>query len=413
LSLRIFYSIGIYIASFIIKLLSLFNTKLKQGVKGRKETFQKLESTIKQNDKTFWFHCASLGEYEQGLPVFEALKIKHPNYKIVLSFFSPSGYEVRKKTKLADVVVYLPLDTKANAKRFLDLVHPDYIIFVKYDIWPNILLEIKKRQLNAILISAVFRDNQSFFKWYGGFMKSALFGFKHIFTQEANSKTLLNSINYQHTSISGDTRFDRVSNQLTVDNSVSFIETFKNDKLCIVFGSTWPEDDKLYLDFINSKSNQDIKFIIAPHNIKASYTASLHSQLKLKTISFSKMNTKDLADYSVFIMDTIGYLSKVYSYADLAYVGGAAGSTGMHNILEPAVFGIPILIGKNYDKFPEAKNLIKIGGVTSVSTSKAFETTVNEFILNNTLREKQGNINKDFIQKNRGAVIQILNYIRI
>lgn len=413
MSLRIFYSIGIYIASFVIKLLSLFNTKLKQGVNGRAETFQKLKNSIQPTDKTFWFHCASLGEYEQGLPVFEALKAKYPGYKIVLSFFSPSGYEVRKNTKIADVVVYLPLDTKTNAKRFLDIVNPDYTIFVKYEIWPNILLVIKKRQLNAILISAVFRENQSFFIWYGHFMKSALFGFNHIFTQDENSKTLLNSINYQNTSISGDTRFDRVSNQLTVDNSVSFIEKFKNDKLCIVFGSTWPEDDKLYLEFINSKSNQDIKFIIAPHNIKASYTASLHAQIKLKTISFSEMKDNSLAEYNVFIMDTIGYLSKVYSYADIAYVGGAAGTTGMHNILEPAVFGIPILIGKNYNKFPEAKSLIKVGGVKSVSTSKVFESTINELLNNSVLREKQGRINKDFIQKNRGAVIQILNYIRI
>ncbi len=411
--MRLLYSIGIYIASFVIKRLALFNSKLKQGVIGRKQTFKKLENTINQDDKTFWFHCASLGEYEQGLPVFEALKAKYPDFKIVLSFFSPSGYEVRKNTKIADVVVYLPLDSKTNAKRFLDLVNPDYIIFVKYEIWPNFLLEIKKRELKAILISAVFRKNQSFFKWYGPLMKSALFGFNHIFTQDENSKTLLNIINYQNVSISGDTRFDRVSNQLIVDNSVSFIEKFKNDKLCIVFGSIWPEDDKLYIDFINTKSNQDIKFIIAPHNVKASYTASLKSQLELKTISYSEMDDKNIVDSSVFIMDTIGYLNKVYSYADIAYVGGAAGSTGLHNILEPAVFGIPILIGKNYDKFPEAKTLINIGGVKSVSTSKTFKWTVDELINDNALRTKQGAINRAFIQQNRGAVIQILDYIRI
>ncbi len=411
--MRLLYSIGIYIASFVIKLLALFNTKLKQGVIGRNETFKKLENAIKQDDKTFWFHCASLGEYEQGLPVFEALKAKHPNYKIVLSFFSPSGYEVRKSAKIADVVIYLPLDTKANAKRFLEIVNPDYTIFVKYEIWPNLLLEIKKRKLNAILISAVFRENQSFFKWYGRFMKSALFGFNHIFTQDENSNILLKNINYQNVSISGDTRFDRVSNQLKVDNSVTFIEAFKEDKLCVVFGSIWPEDDKLYLDYINNNTNQNIKFLIAPHNVKASYTASLKSQLTPKTISFSEMNDKNLADYNVFIMDAIGYLSKTYSYADIAYVGGAAGTTGLHNILEPAVFGIPILIGKNYKKFPEANTLINIGGVTSVSTSKAFDATITALVKDTTLRAKQGSLNKDFIQKNRGAVIQILDYIRI
>ncbi len=411
--MRLIYSIGIYIASFVIKLLALFNVKLKHGVLGRKNTFIILENYINKDDKTFWFHCASLGEYEQGLPVFEALKAKHPNYKVVLTFFSPSGYEVRKNTKIADFVTYLPLDTKTNAKRFLDLINPDYIIFVKYEIWPNFLLEIKKRQLKAILISAVFRKNQSFFKWYGGFMKSALFGFNHVFTQDKNSEKLLKSINYQNVSVSGDTRFDRVSNQLNMDNSVSFIDTFKDKKLCIVFGSTWPDDDKLFMDFINNNSNPNIKFLIAPHNIKTSYITSIKSQLKPNVISYSEMNGNDLSDYTIFIMDTIGYLSKVYSYADIAYVGGAAGSTGLHNILEPAVFGIPILIGTNYQKFQEAKTLINIGGVISVSSSKAFNSTMNGLINDTTLRFEKGNINRDFILKNKGAVIQILDYIRI
>ena len=387
--------------------------KLKHGVLGRKNTFIILENYINKDDKTFWFHCASLGEYEQGLPVFEALKAKHPNYKVVLTFFSPSGYEVRKNTKIADFVTYLPLDTKTNAKRFLDLINPDYIIFVKYEIWPNFLLEIKKRQLKAILISAVFRKNQSFFKWYGGFMKSALFGFNHVFTQDKNSEKLLKSINYQNVSVSGDTRFDRVSNQLNMDNSVSFIDTFKDKKLCIVFGSTWPDDDKLFMDFINNNSNPNIKFLIAPHNIKTSYITSIKSQLKPNVISYSEMNGNDLSDYTIFIMDTIGYLSKVYSYADISYVGGAAGSTGLHNILEPAVFGIPILIGTNYQKFQEAKTLINIGGVISVSSSKAFNSTMNGLINDTTLRFEKGNINRDFILKNKGAVIQILDYIRI
>jgi len=411
--LRLLYSIGIYIASFIIKPIALFNSKLKQGVIGRKETFRKLEDAIKQNDKAFWFHCASLGEYEQGLPVFEALKTKHPDYKIVLSFFSPSGYEVRKNTKIADVVVYLPLDTTAHAKRFLDIVNPEYVIFVKYEIWPNLLLEVKKRKLNAILISAVFRESQSFFKWYGGFVTGSLFAFKHIFTQDENSKKLLETIDYKNVSVSGDTRFDRVSNQLKIENSLTFINQFIDKKTAIVFGSTWPEDDKLFMDFINRNENSDLKFVLAPHNIKPSYTASLKSQLKQKTISYSEMTNQDLSQYSVFILDTIGYLNRVYSYADIAYVGGGAGSTGLHNILEPAIFGIPIIIGKTYDKFPEAKILINEGGVTSVSSYKEFDSVINTLLQNHILRETQGRINRDFIEKNRGAVIQILDYIRI
>ncbi|WP_299366301.1 glycosyltransferase N-terminal domain-containing protein [Winogradskyella sp.] len=409
--MRQLYSIGIYIASFAIKLLAPFNSKLRLGVIGRKETFGKLEACISKNDKVFWFHCASLGEYEQGLPVFEALKEKYPDHKVVLSFFSPSGYEVRKNSKIADVVVYLPFDTKANAKRFLNIVNPDYIIFVKYEIWPNFLLEIKKRQLKAILISAVFRTSQSFFKWYGGFMKSSLFAFKTIFTQDDNSKSLLEKINYSKVTVSGDTRFDRVTNQLKTNNTISFIEDFKNGKDCIIFGSTWPEDDKLFLEYINT--NDSIKFIIAPHNIKPGYMVSLKSQLKVKTICFSEMNGKDLSSYNVFILDTIGYLSRAYNYADIVYIGGAAGHTGLHNILEPAVFGKPIIIGKNYTKFPEAKALIELGGVVSASTSSAFESVVNYLVKDTSLRAQKGKINKNYIENNRGAVIQILQYIRI
>ncbi|QNK77377.1 3-deoxy-D-manno-octulosonic acid transferase [Winogradskyella sp. PAMC22761] len=410
--MKLLYSIGIYIANFIIQCLSLFNSKLKQGVTGRKNTFSKLKKTINPEDKTFWFHCASLGEYEQGLPVFEALKVKHPDYKVVLSFFSPSGYEIRKNSKIADVVVYLPLDTSINAKHFLDLVNPDYILFVKYEIWPNFLHEIKKRNLNAILISALFRKDQAFFKWYGNHVKSALFAFNHIFTQNENSKILLESINYNSVSVSGDTRFDRVSNQLKVDNSVSFIERFKSDNLCVVFGSSWPEDDKLYLDAINNTKNSEVKFIIAPHNMKLSYISSLKSQLKVKTICFSELKPEDnLANYNVFILDTIGYLSKVYSYADIAYVGGGAGTTGLHNILEPAVFGIPILIGENYKKFPEAKTLIDLGGVTSLGNSKAFDSTLNTLLTDDVLRKTQGQITKSYIESNKGAVLKIMDYL--
>ena len=274
------------------------------------------------------------------------------------------------------------------------------------------LHEIKKRQLKAILISAVFRKNQPFFKWYGSFMRSALFGFQYIFTQDEASKTLLQRISYTSVSISGDTRFDRVYNQLKLDNSVSFIEAFKNDKCCVVFGSTWPEDDKLFLDFINTQ-DADLKYVIAPHNIKPSYIASLKDDLKVPSICYSELSKNDdLKDYKVFILDTIGYLSKVYSYADIAYVGGGAGSTGLHNILEPAVFGVPIIIGKTYEKFPEAKTLISLGGITSIASADAFAKTLTALTTNKTLRIEQGAITKYFINENRGAVQLVLDYLK-
>ena len=411
--MRLLYNIGIYITSVLIKILAIYNQKLKLGINGRKETFKLLQSSISENDKVFWFHCASLGEYEQGLPVFDALKKRHPNYKIVLSFFSPSGYEVRKNADIADVVVYLPLDTAQNAKRFLDLTNPSYIIFVKYEIWPNFLGEIKRRNFNGILISTLFRENHSFFKWYGSLRRKALFAFKHIFTQDEKSKILLDSIQYKNVSVSGDTRFDRVSNQLRIDNSLPFIEKFINNKLCVVFGSTWPEDDKLYLDFINNNSSKDIKYIIAPHNIKPNYITSLKSQLTVSNVCYSEMETKNLNDSNVFILDTIGYLSKVYSHADIAYVGGGAGNTGLHNILEPAVFGIPIIIGKNFDKFPEAKTLMALNGLVSVSSKQEFNKIVTSLLKNVSKRREMGSINSNYIKENKGAVNQILDYIRI
>ncbi|GGI56630.1 3-deoxy-D-manno-octulosonic acid transferase [Winogradskyella haliclonae] len=393
-------------------MLSLFNQKIRLGVSGRKSTFKILSNNISRLDKTIWMHCASLGEFEQGLPVLQELKIKYPSHKIVVSFFSPSGYEVKKNTSNADAVVYLPLDTPKNAKRFIDSIHPDLILFVKYEVWPNIILEAKKRGIKSLLISATFRPSQSYFKWYGHLMRNALFSFEHIFTQDENSKKLIERIGYKSVSVSGDTRFDRVINQLKTDNTVDFIEEFTKNNTTIVFGSSWPADDALFIPFINSTSNDSVKYIIAPHNIKASYVDSITKQLKLKTVCFSNMHGKDLSEYNVFILDTIGYLGKVYSYADVAYVGGAAGNTGLHNILEPAVFGTPIIIGKNHKKFPEAEKLVQLNGVSVVKNSNELNNILSSFIKDEKLRKEQGNINLGFVQDNKGAVKKILTHIK-
>jgi len=409
---NLLYNITIQLASVVLKLLSLFNNKLKLGVDGRALTFNKLDQFLNKGDKTLWFHCASLGEYEQGLPIFTELRKDYPNHKIVLSFFSPSGYEIRKNAPFADLVVYLPLDTKNNAKRFINLVNPELTVFVKYEIWPNYLNEIKSRGLRAILISAVFRKDQSFFKWYGSQTKKALFAFEHIFTQNETSKKLLESINYTNATISGDTRFDRVSNQLNTDNNLDFIKVFKDNKLCIVVGSSWPEDESLIIEFINNYVGIPIKFIIAPHNIKSKQIENIQTNLKKPSILFTQKEKKDLSQYDVFILDTIGLLSKAYSYADIAYVGGAMGNTGLHNILEPAVFGIPIIIGKNYQKFPEAFDMIKNKGVKSVSNITELGTELNSLINDPESRLTTGNQNADFIKKNKGAVIQIMQYLR-
>ncbi|TVZ58683.1 3-deoxy-D-manno-octulosonic-acid transferase [Flavobacteriaceae bacterium MAR_2010_105] len=407
------YNIAVSIVNFHLKIIAQFNPKLKLGVVGRTETFTKLSAAIQKDDEVLWFHCASLGEYEQGLPVFQVLRERYSGFKIVLSFFSPSGYEIRKDSPIADVVVYLPLDTKKNARRFLDAVQPKFTVFVKYDIWPNYLFELKRRKLRAILISAAFRENQSYFKFYGSRMRRALSVFEHIFVQNEASKTLLKRIGIHNVTTSGDTRYDRVSQQLEQNNTLDFIDEFKQHKTCVVVGSSWPEDEKLLVEYINKHSTENVKYIIAPHNMKAGQIETFKQSLTVDPTLFSEKSNVDLKNCSVFIINTIGLLSKIYSYADIAYVGGAMGTTGLHNILEPAVFGVPIIIGKHYDKFPEAKQMIKEAGVRSIGNYKELETTLDQLLHDNALAKKLGGLNTNFIKKNRGAVIQITDYIRI
>lgn len=407
----ILYNIGIYITGFLLKLMALFNHKIKLGVDGRSQTFKRIQEQINEHDEVFWFHCASLGEYEQGLPVFKVLRARYKAHKIVLTFFSPSGYEIRKNTNVADVVVYLPLDTKHNARKFLDLVHPKYTIFVKYDIWPNYLNTLKKRNLRAILISASFRNSQSYFKLYGSRLRQALLGFEHIFVQNEASKVLLESINIKQVTVSGDTRYDRVSQQLEQDNSLEFIAEFKQNKTCMVVGSSWPEDEEFLVPYINENASKGVKYIIAPHNIKSNEIANLISNLKPKTVLYSEIEDKDISEYSVFIIDTIGLLSKIYSYADMAYVGGGMGTKGLHNILEPAVFGVPIVIGKNYQKFPEAVQMIEEAGVISISNYGELKKAFDTLFENKTERQRLGTLNKNFVDQNKGAINKIVNYL--
>ncbi len=409
--MRILYNILTYVTAFHLKIIALFNAKLKLGVKGRAKTFHFLKSTISSQDKVIWFHCASLGEYEQGLPVFEEIKMMYPNHKIVLSFFSPSGYEIRKNNPLTNIVVYLPLDTKYNAKVFLNLTHPDLAVFVKYEIWPNYLNELNRSLTRAILISALFRKEQSFFKFYGGFMRKSLKKIEHFFVQNEASKELLESIGFTNITISGDTRFDRVSNQLDIDNTLTFVEQFKENKLCIVAGSTWLEDEKILVDFINSSSS-DLKFIIAPHNIKAKQIENLKASVQKKTLLFSEKEKFEISNHQVFIIDTIGILSKIYSYADIVFIGGAVGTTGLHNTLEPAVFGVPIIVGQHYEKFPEANKMIENGGLYAIKNQKEFNSIMDSLILNTKTRIQSGKANASYISNNHGAVNKIMDYIR-
>lgn len=408
--MQLLYSTLTAVFEKVLPVSGLFSGKMKQFVKGRKTVFQTLQTTLSPTDKTIWFHCASLGEYEQGLPVMEAIKEKYPQYKLVVTFFSPSGYENKKNSSLGDINVYLPLDTKSNVKKFLNLVKPEMVFFVKYEFWPNYLLELNRRDIPTYLISGLFRNNQLFFKPLGSWLRKVLKTFTHIFVQDEKSKRLLETISIQQVTVSGDTRYDRVSKQIEENNNLDFIESFKTESLCIVAGSTWPEDEEILVDYIN-QSPENVKFIIAPHNLKKEQIKALENSILKKTVRFTEKDRKNLNDFDVFILDSIGHLKKVYSYADIAYVGGGMGSTGLHNILEAATFGVPIVIGKNYKIFPEAIALQSRAGLFSVATKEEIKVIFDKLIINKSFREKTGMINGHYVQNNTGATQTIVNEI--
>ena len=415
--MQLLYSFLTQIAALHLWVAQHFSKKLRVFVSGRKDVFNILNQKISANDKTVWFHCASLGEFEQAVPIIEACKRLLPNHKIIVSFFSPSGFEVKKNSDKADAIVYLPLDTISNARKFIELTHPSLAIFVKYEFWPNYLFQLKAKKIPTLLISGLFRSNQIFFKPYGRFMRKALSSFDHLFVQGVDSKELLSRIKITDSTISGDTRFDRVSHQIEHDNTLDFMEIFKADSLCIVCGSTWPEDEVVLLDSINSDS-EEVKFTIAPHKIDAlkidAFRRKINKPVVLYSEIFSSNGTLEkekLSEAKVLIIDTIGLLTKIYSYADIAYVGGAAGNTGLHNILEPATFGVPILIGDNFEKFPEAKKLQQLAGLFSVKSSAECSQILNKFTNDKSFRSKTGMIAGHFINSNTGATKKIMNYI--
>ncbi len=383
---------------------------MKLFVEGRKTVFPYLEKNIAPGADMIWVHCASLGEFEQGLPVIEKLKITYPTSKVVVTFFSPSGYEVKKNSTVAEYITYLPLDTQRNVKRFLNIIQPKLAVFVKYEIWPNYLKSLKERDIPTLLISAIFKKNQTFFASYGGFMRNSLKSFSHIFVQDTASQTLLNSISIQHVSVAGDTRFDRVSEILERDNRMEFMSLFKQKEPCLVAGSTWPEDESILVDFINT-SSIPIKYVLAPHTIKKEKIAALKNSISKKTVLFSEIANKDLASFDVLILDTIGILTKIYSYASLAYVGGGF-ATGLHNTLEPAVFGIPVIVGPNFRGFKEVEDLVTKKGVFPIKSSADFKELLTQFLTHPEQVQDAGVINASYIRENRGATFKIMNYIQ-
>ncbi len=408
--MRLLYSLLINTVMPILHIVALFNKKMKLFVQGRTSVFSTLQEKITPADKVIWFHAASLGEYEQGLPVMEKMRMLYPSHKILVTFFSPSGYEIRKNTTASDVVVYLPMDTLKNVKKFLKLAHPEIAFFIKYEFWPNYLFELKNSNVPTYLISGLFRPNQVFFKWYGSLYRKAFKSFNHFFVQYESSKQLISSIGFNNVTVSGDTRYDRVSRILEQDNHLPFIEDFTNGKTTVIFGSSWPKDEEIFTGFINKQP--DTKFIIAPHTFGESHMESLRQNIAKPIVFFTEKEGKNLKDYDVLVIDTIGLLTKIYSYADVAYVGGGFGTSGLHNILEPAAYGIPVVIGPNHKKFPEAKQLADAGGCIVVHNETETEAVLSRLTTEENYRNTTGRNAGDFVQRNRGAVYTILKHIQ-
>lgn len=405
------FIIGLY--ALIVNIISPFHKKARLMVKGHKEVFKKLNAEIDPNAKYIWLHAASLGEFEQGRPIIENIKEKHPSYKILLTFFSPSGYEVRKNYELADVVCYLPFDKKSKVKRFLKLVNPSMAIFIKYEFWYNYVNQLKKRNIPTYMISAIFRPNQIFFRWYGKYYQKILHFYSCICVQDENSKNLLNNIGVTNVEVCGDTRFDRVLDIKNRAKALPLAEAFcKNengDKLMtLVAGSSWPKDEDIFVKYFNQIP--DLKLIIAPHEIHEAHLSYIESILKRPSIRYSKATIENIQEYDCLIVDSFGLLSSLYRYGEIAYVGGGFG-VGIHNILEAAVYNVPVFFGPNFKKFREAHQIIEEGGGYPIQDEENFWSLMNEFLEYPKVLASAGDHAGRYVKENAGVVEKVMQII--
>jgi len=374
---------------------------------GRKDQWEKININLAKQENAVWFHCSSLGEFEQGRPVIEEYKKHNPKAFIVLTFFSPSGYEIRKNYENADLILYLPLDIKKNVNKFLDLIKPKIVVFVKNEFWYNYLHQLWLRNIPLFLISANFREDNWFFKSYGRSFRKMLGFFSYIFVQNEQSLKILNRHSIENVTIAGDTRVDRVYQISKEVKENSVIEKFKNQKILIVAGSSWKQDEELLIKYINESGN-NLKWIIAPHEIKKENILRIQKSITRPSVKYSTYKEKQDSNAEVLVIDNIGMLSSLYKYGDIAYIGGGFGK-GIHNILEPATFGIPVIFGPNYKKFREACELRKQGGAMPVNDFSDLEKIFNELIYNDEVRQKAGNISKKYIKDNLGSAQLIVD----
>lgn len=407
--MNLLYQIGLQKFRLLLIILSPFNKKAKLWLKGRRKLFEQIKSQLQPNEKRVWIHAASLGEFEQGRPIIEALNNKEPSQKIVLTFFSPSGYEIQKNYEYADYIFYLPLDTTKNAKKFVQLIDPEYVIFIKYEFWRNFLNVLKKRNIPTYLASAIFRKNQIFFKWYGQWYRNMLHSFYHFFVQNEESKKLLSKLGFENATVSGDTRFDRVAAIASKAKSFPLIEQFCDNKTTLIVGSSWKADEEILFEFMNDQAN-DFQIIIAPHEIHQSNIERIVSRLKKNTLRYSKANEENVKKSVILIIDNIGMLSSIYKYGHIAYIGGGFGS-GIHNILEAATFGLPVLFGPNYHKFKEAVDLIKLQGAFVVKDKVTVTKQLLKLLTDKDYLQEKSLVCKQYVESQKGATTTILESI--
>ncbi len=404
------YNILIQVYVLLIRLAALWNPKAKLWVAGRRHIFDDLQQKISHDRPLAWFHCASLGEFEQGRPVLEAYRLQYPDHRILVTFFSPSGYEVRKNYAGADYIFYLPADTTRNARRFVALVKPHIVFFVKYEYWFNYLRQLHTTGVPVVGVSSIFRPGQRFFRWYGRWQLAALKRFDHFFVQDQQSADLLAKAGITQVTVSGDTRFDRVAEVARQKKSFPLVEQFAAGHQVFIAGSTWPPDETM-VRLLIEKNIRNLKFIIAPHEVHEARIQRLVELLPHETVRFSQATDQNLAEARVLVIDNIGNLSHLYQYADVAYIGGGFG-VGIHNILEAATFGLPVLFGPNYHKFREAVELIGQGGAFSFGDEKEFLAAALPLLTDEPQRKDAARIARQYVESREGATRLTLDWLR-
>ena len=404
---RILYEIVLGIYNIGVRIASLFNEKAAFWVRGRKGIWTRLKKELEEKSNVVWFHCASLGEFEQGRPVIEEYKRKNPGVYVLLTFFSPSGFEVRKNYEGADSVFYLPLDFRKNAVRFINIVKPRLVVFVKYEFWLNYLQQLWLKEIPVFLISANFRRNLWFFKWYGKSFRKIFSFYTHLYVQNNSSVSILSEFGISNVSLAGDTRFDRVYQIAENRKNIPVVETFKDQKTLIVAGSTWSQDEEILCKYIN-QSEDKLKWILAPHEINLAHIDKIISLIHKPFFKYSEASKSDVVNASVMIVDNIGMLSFLYAYGEIAYIGGGFG-VGIHNILEPASFGVPVVFGPNYHKFQEAVDLVREGGAFTIRSYEDLMNSLDTFFNSPETLMKSGELSGSYVKKNQGATTMIVN----